>query len=209
MGGTRTIPNGSVRTFRIEPQDRDAPTLIADAGDGAILRVELVYPDGGKFSCLRDKCGGISLGSHDAQGARPIRFNGAKLARDEQIAVVNGTFRTVPDDQVPSTTCVGQLLYISVGEGTVHFCPDSGSGFQLRADGSTAYRFMNADGKKVGVRVSREGALQAVEYDTFSCKVPDCSGVRVSQRNFMFQGTVLTAQGETAILNGNLLLAPQ
>jgi hypothetical protein len=212
------MANGSVRTFHLDPQDRDAPTLTADAGGGSILRVELVYPDGGKFSCLRDRCIGISMGAHDAQGSRPIRLNGAKLTRDEQTAIVNGTFRTVPDDQVAGTTCVGQLLYISVGEGTVHFCPDSGSGFQLRGDGSTAYRFMNGDGTKVGVRVGRGGVLQAVEYDTFRCQAPSCAGVRVSpagtgeQRNFMFQGTVLTEQGgglSTAILNGNLVLAPQ
>lgn len=182
------------------------------------MRVELAYPDGGKFTCLRDKCGGISMGPHDAQGSRPIRFNGAKLARGEQTAIVNGTLRTVPDDQVAGSTCVGQLLYISIGEGTVHFCPDSGTGFQLRGDGSTVYRFMNGDGKKVGVRLSREGALLAVEYDTFSCQAPNCTGVRVSpagadeQRTFTFQGTVLTEPGAGAtsvVLNGNVVLAPQ
>jgi hypothetical protein len=218
FGQTRTIANGSVRTFRAEAQSQDAPAVTVDAGDGAVLRVELVYPDDGKFSCLRDRCAGISLGQYDALGSRPIQFHGAKLTRAEQTVLVNGSLRTVPDDQVAGTTCVGQMLYISVGEGTMHFCPDSGTGFQLRADGSTAYRFMNGDGKKVGVRLSREGALQAVEYDTFTCQAPACRGVSVSpagadgQRAFTFQGTVLTGQGAadaSAILNGNVVLAPQ
>jgi hypothetical protein len=113
---------------------------------------------------------------------------------------------------------VGQLLYISVGEGTVHFCPDSGSGFQRGRDGSTAYKFRNGDGNTVSVRLGREGALQSVEYRSFTCRPPNCAGVSVSpagadeRRNFMFQGTVLTEQGAgvtTAILNGNLVLAPQ
>jgi hypothetical protein len=218
LGKTRTIANGSVRTHRVEAQGRDVPTVMVDTGDGAVLRVELVYPDGGKFSCLRDKCGGVSMGAYDTQGARPIRFSGAKLTRGERTASITGTLRTMPDDQVSGTTCVGQLLYISVGEGTLHFCPDSGSGFQMRPDGSIAYRFMNGDGKKVGIRVGRDDAVQAVEYDSFTCQMPNCSGVRVArigtdeQRSFTFQGTVLAEQGAGAasvILNGNLILAPQ
>jgi hypothetical protein len=218
LGQTRTILNGSVRTYRMETRDLGAPSLNIDAGGGAILRAELLYPDGRKFSCRGDKCARISMGPHDAQGARSIQFKGAKLSRSEQTAVVNGTFGTVPDDQVASTTCVGQLLYISVGEGTVHFCPDTGSGFQRDRDGSTAYKFRNGDGNTVSVRLSREGALQSVEYRSFICHSPNCAGVSVSpaaageRRNFVFQGTVLTGQGAgatTAILNGNLVLAPQ
>ena len=218
LGLTRTLANGSVRTFQVEAQDRDAPAVTVDTGGGSVMRVELVYPDGGKFSCLREKCGGISMGPHDTQGSRSIHFNGAKLTRTEQTALVNGMLRTAPDDQVAGNTCVGQPLFISVGEGTVHFCPDNGTGFQLRGDGSTAYRFMNGDGQKVGVRLSREGVLQAVEYDTFRCQAPDCRGVSVSpggageQRTFTFQGTVLTDQGAgvaSAILNGTVVLAAQ
>lgn len=219
MGATRTIPNGSVRTYRVEAQSGDASSLDVDVAGEAVMRAELLYPDGGKFSCLRDKCAGISMGPHDAQGARSIRLKGTKLTRDEgETAVVSGTLRTTPDDQVASTTCVGQLLYISVGEGTVHFCPDSGTGFQRQRDGSTTYKFRNGYGKSVAVHLSRQGALQSVEYRPFTCQSPNCAGVSVSpagtdeRRNFTFQGTVLTEQGAdatTAILNGNLVLAPQ
>ena len=218
MGRTRTIQNGNVRTYRVEGQDRDAPVMSVEAAGESILRARLAFADGRTFACLRDKCGGISIGPHDSQGARSVRFRNASLANGEDTAVVNATFRTTPDDQLASTTCVGQLLTISVGEGTVHFCPDSGSGFQLEDDGSIAYRFMNGDGNTVAVRLGREGALQSVEYGAFICRSPNCVGTSVSpgelgeRRNFVFQGTVLTernAGATAAILNGNLVLAPQ
>ena len=218
LSRTRAQQNGSVRTYRVEGQDREGPSLTIDAAGEAILRAELVYSGGTTFSCLRDKCTGISVGPHDAQGARSLRLKGARLSYGEETALVNATLRTVPDDQMAGTSCTGQLLYISIGEGTVHFCPDAGSGFELQEDGSTAYRFMNGDGSTLSVRLGRQGALQSVEYGTFTCRSPNCAGVNVTpagadeRRNFAFQGTVLTEQGAgatTALLNGNLILAPQ
>jgi hypothetical protein len=218
LNPTRTIQNGNVRTYRIDALDPDGPLLRADVAGDSILRADLSYAGSGKFSCVREKCGGISMGPYDSQGARSLRFESAKLAAGNETLVVSGTFRTIPDDQLSSTSCTGQLLYINIGAGTVHFCPDGGTGFEIQDDGSTTYRFINGEGKTLAVGVGRQGALQSVEYGAFSCRSPRCAGVRVSpasaegRRNFIFQGTTLTEQETgvaTAILSGNIVLAPQ
>jgi len=220
MSQTRATQNGSVRTYRVQGQEPADSSLRIDAAGATILRADLVDAHGGLFTCGRGECAGISLSAHDAQGVRTLRLDRAKLTRtlDNQFMLVSGLLRTVPDDALAGTSCTGQLLYITVGDSTQHFCPDGGSGFDLQNDGAIAYGFMNGDGDTLSVQMRPEGGVQAVEYRSFGCRSQGCGGVSVTpgapdgSRNFIFQGTTLTdhATGtRLATLNGNVLLAAQ
>ncbi len=226
LGRTQVVQNGNVRTFRADEQGGKGQWLRVDAAGETIIAVEMSDAGQGNYTCKWSKCAGISIGPHDAQGARSIVFDKARLSRlkvvddeaaDEFVAL-SGKLKTVPDDQLPATTCVGQLLHISVGAGTMHFCPDGGTGFDMEDDGGMTYRFTNADGGSVGVRMDRGGTLRQVEFGKFACKAPACVGVEIAPvhadggRRFAFRGTTLLERdggAAAAILNGNIVLAPQ
>jgi hypothetical protein len=226
LGRTQVVQNGNVRTFRADEQGGKGQWLRVDAAGETIVSVEVNESGQGNYACKWSKCAGVSIGPHDAQGARSIVFDKARLSRmkvvvdeavDEFVAL-SGKLKTVPDDQLPATTCVGQLLYISVGAGTIHFCPDGGTGFDIEDDGGMTYRFTNADGGSVGVRMDRGGTLRRVEFGSFACNAPACAAVDIApadadgRRKFAFRGTTLLERdggAASAILNGNIVLAPQ
>jgi hypothetical protein len=223
VGRTQVVRNGSVRTYRVEAHGANGASLKVDAGGGVILSAELGSADEAAFTCREGRCAGISMGPHDQQGARSILLDQVRLLRHkpdgaEDLAIVSGKLRTVPDDELASSTCVGQVLLISIGDGTVHFCPDAGTGFDLDDDGGKTYRFTNIDGGSLGVQLDKDDVLRKVEYERFACNGAACVGARVSpaepdgSRNFVFQGTTLVERdtgSAAAILNGNVVLAPQ
>lgn len=250
MSRTQVVQNGNVRTYRVEEELTGRRELKVDAAGETIVAVELVMDAGDRFGCRWSHCKGVSVGPHDAQGARSIVFERTRLGamvvsaerkefagaeRDEAAGAgrdeadgaavgngaavhVHGTLRTLPDDQLRATTCVGQILYISQGAGTQHFCPDGGTGFDVEDDGGRTYRFTNADGDSLGVGMDEGGALRSVEYKEFVCHGSACTGVHVApggadgRRHFAFQGTTLLDRNSASvsvILNGNVVLEAQ
>lgn len=222
LGATHTVRNGSVVTYRVDPQDVGGRWLSVEAAGKVIVSVQLGTGGQIAYQCARDQCSGIAMSSYDAQGARSIVLNDAILLREsaahpgeQETALVTGQLKVLPDDQAPSTTCVAQVLVINVGDESVHFCPDGGTGFDVDADYGRTYRFTNGDGVSVSVDLDAHENLRRVEYGSYSCAAGDCNGVSVSapdtsgRRVFYFHGTVLTQDGAAALLNGNLNLDPQ
>jgi hypothetical protein len=220
------VRNGSVRTYRVEGEGGVVQELRVDIAGRMIVAARLGFDASTPFTCEGDRCVGIRVGPYDQQGARPIVFDNARLSRmargadgaDEEVAVVTARLRTIPDDELPATACAGQILYISIGDGTAHFCPDSGTGFDIDPDGGRTYRFTNSDGDSIGVAVDKVGKLRRVEYGEFVCTAPACTGADISpagaggRRNFAFRGTTLVERDtadSSVILNGNVVLAPQ
>jgi hypothetical protein len=211
---TRVLQTGNVRSYRVESSQGGAVrSLRVDAAGEQILHAEMALDSGEAFACGAGHCPGISMGPYDSQGARSIVFEKARLSRaEDESVVVHGRLRTVPDDQLAASSCKGQVLLISQGPGTMHFCPDSGTGFDLDEHGGTTYRFTNHDGNTLSVSVSKAGALQAVELGKLACAVPSCSGVAITDRAFSFRGTTLIERGSdtnTAVLDGVVEMAPQ
>lgn len=225
LGATHTVRNGSILTHRADPQDPDGRWLNIEVGGKTIFAAQIGTGGRIDYQCERDKCSGIAVGPYDAQGARIIVLSNAALFREstthpgeQQTALVTGQIRVMPDDQSASTACVEQVLLINIGNETVHFCPDGGTGFDLDEDGGKTYRFTNGDGASVAVDTDPHEALRRVEYNGYSCLARACGGVSVSEpssngtRHFSFRGTMLVqggADGASALLNGNLILDPQ
>ncbi len=221
---TQTITNGNVRTYRVESQGGAVSSLRVDAAGEKILHAELSMGDGEPFACGAGQCGGISLAPYDSQGARAVVLAKARLSRpanesaEEDPSVVDGRLRTLPDDQLASSACAGQVLLVSQGAGTQHFCPDSGTGFDLDEQGGTTYRFTNHDGDTLSVSMNRSGALERVSLGNHACAARACAGVSISpatadgRREFGFRGTTLlgnASEATPALLNGTVVLGAQ
>jgi hypothetical protein len=66
--------------------------------------------------------------------------------------------------------------------------------------------------------MDRGGTLRRVEFGSFACNAPACAAVDIApadsdgRRKFAFRGTTLLERdggSASAILNGNIVLAPQ
>jgi hypothetical protein len=148
----------------------------------------------------------------------PSPTQSAEAQSTEETVFVDGRLRTLPDDQLASSACAGQVLLVSQGPGTQHFCPDSGTGFDLDEQGGTTYRFTNHDGDTLSVSMNRSGALERVSLGNHACAAPACAGVSISpaaadgRREFGFRGTTLpgnASEATPALLNGTVVLGAQ
>ncbi len=171
-----------------------------------------------------DDCPGISFGPYDAQGARSILFEQARLSR----AAVNvETEESVRRDGPAAHDLRRSAVVLELRRGSAarqsrrrHRCisaPTPGQADDLDEDGGRTFRFTNHDGTTLAVSVNAAGALKRVAFGQHECRAPGCGGVRLApadaegSRRFSFSGTSLLEKGSdanSAVLNGVVVLAP-
>ncbi len=220
VADTRASQSGSLRSLWLEGQGRAPWSLRVNTGDGRVMGASLTSPGRPEYRCgdidgdgKADvvasgdaRCRGFVIGPRDAQGARSLAVQGARLVavargphdkagrvdatapgdprRDLSgtegvVAEVGLTAHLVvrSDEQDPDLACLDDRVAIVESGGAVwHLCPAGGAGVATLDDGRRIYSLTGAEGDTLVVGVDALGLVDEIELNGQRCRGHACSG---------------------------------
>lgn len=208
LSATRTLQNGSVRTYEALAQGVSSWHLAVDASGSRVLAVRLRRTPLGTdperlYACEGAACAGVTLGEPGPDGHRQLQIAGTAVAalapgqrwrpaqpgvplrRAKNVDASTGTLNLQatltlqPDRQDPALACADGGLRIVRGSSVVDFCALGGAGFELADDGRPRFLFRDLEGRTLVVAMAADGSVEQVTLGALACRAPACGGVAV------------------------------
>lgn len=209
LSATRTLQNGSVRTYEAVAEGVSNWQLAVDASGPRVLAVRLRRTPLGTdperlYACEGAACAGVALDEPGPDGRRQLKLvdtplaalapgqrwrpaqPGVPLRRPKTVDAAAGTLRLQatltlqPDRLSPALACAdGGLRIVQGASSVVEFCALGGAGFELADDGRPRFLFRDLEGRTLVIAMAPDGSVEQVSLGALTCRAPSCGGVSV------------------------------